>query len=261
MYLRNLTFFFVAFLLLLGCTSENDETTPQTSRIQFKMVDGPGDYEEVNVDVQDVKINWSDDDEGWESLSNVQTGIYDLLELTGGQYALLADEEIPTGFLKQARVILGENNTIKVDGEIHELTTPSAQQSGLKLKINTEIIQGVEYNFTFDWDVEESIVKAGNSGKYILKPVIRVSTEAESGAISGMVTPSDVQCLVTATDGMDSFSTYTNDTGAYLIQGVPEGSYTVTVAPEATSGLGVVEVQDVSVTLGNITDMGTIDLQ
>ena len=41
-----------------------------------------------------------------------------------------------------------------------------------------------------DWDVQKSIVKAGNSGNYNLKPVIRVTAEANSGTISGRIADS-----------------------------------------------------------------------
>ena len=38
-----------------------------------------------------------------------------------------------------------------------------------------------------DWDVQKSIVETG-SDKYILKPVIRVEAEANTGGIEGIVT-------------------------------------------------------------------------
>lgn len=263
MKLSNLFFSFfllLPLLLLTSCTEESITQKEETARIKFKMIDGPGDYEEVNIDVQDVMVNWTNDDESWESIGDVEAGIYDLLTLTGGEYALLADEQIPPGFLSQVRILLGENNTVKVDGEVHDLDTPSAQQSGLKILVNTDVVAGVLYNFTFDWDVESSVIKAGNSGKYNLKPVIRVSTEAQSGAISGIVSPSDVMCLVTASDGVVDISTYTNEEGVFLIQGVPEGIYTVIIEPDADSGYGTVQIEDVEVNLGSTTDLGTIEL-
>jgi hypothetical protein len=253
--------FLLPLLILTNCTEKETETDTATSRIQFKMVDGPGDYEEVNIEVLDVMINWLDDDVGWESIGNVQPGIYDLLELTGGEYVLLADEEVPSGYLAQVRLILGENNTVKVDGEIFDLSTPSAQQSGLKIKVNTELLAGVEYKFTFDWDVQESIIKAGNSGNYNLKPTIRATTEAQTGAISGAVNPFDVTCLVTATNGTEIISTLTNDMGLFVLQGVPEGTYSIEIEPDASSVFGVITIDNIAVSLGGVTDVGTIDLQ
>ena len=96
--------------------------------------------------------------------------------------------------LKQFRLVLSDNNTLLLENEttpIH-LDTPSAQQSGLKLKLDTALEPGFSYTFILDWDVHKSIVKAGNSGKYILKPVIRVNTEVNSGSISGKVIGEDL---------------------------------------------------------------------
>jgi hypothetical protein len=182
-----------------------------------------------------------------------------LLELTGGVSVLLADEDIPSGHITQMRLVLGSQNSIVVDGETHALQTPSAQQSGLKLNINQTLEAGVLYEFMLDFDVAESIVLQGNGG-YLLKPVIRVSTLAESGSISGMVLPLGIQALVTASNGVDTISAYTNADGNFVLHGVPEGSYTVTIQPEITSGLEVVVLNNVIVTTGNITALGTITL-
>jgi hypothetical protein len=53
------------------------------------MMDAPGDYEQVNVEVLDVLIkDNSDTDQGWVSIGDPQQvgpgKIYNLLDLTGG---------------------------------------------------------------------------------------------------------------------------------------------------------------------------------
>lgn len=161
------------------------------AKISVRLVDGPGDFEHVFIDVVDIMIKYnddSDDDNGWQSLDAINAGVYDLLELTGGIDVLLVDDfELPPGTLNQIRLILGENNTVVIKGEEEgefetiPLKTPSAQQSGLKLKVNHELEAGFTYNFLLDFDVDQSIVVAGNSGNINLKPVIRVTTEVTSG--------------------------------------------------------------------------------
>ena len=42
--------FFTAFI---SCSSDD---TPQMSKVAVRLVDAPGDYDEVNIDVQDVMI-------------------------------------------------------------------------------------------------------------------------------------------------------------------------------------------------------------
>jgi hypothetical protein len=60
---------------------------------------------------------------------------------------LLGDIELPAGKVSQLRLILGSNNSIKVAGQVLllPLTTPSAQQSGLKVQIHTDLKEGITY--------------------------------------------------------------------------------------------------------------------
>ncbi|HAZ25659.1 MAG TPA: hypothetical protein DCY95_14560, partial [Algoriphagus sp.] len=74
------------------------------------------------------------------------------------------------------------------------LKTPSAQQNGLKIKVNQPIEGGQSYNLVIDFDVAKSIVVAGNSGNIILKPVLRAYLE-EAAGISGLVLPLDAQTI------------------------------------------------------------------
>lgn len=50
------------------------------------------------------------------------------------------------------------------------------------------MIDGIEYKLWLDFDAGRSVVEIGN-GNYILKPVIRIYSEATSGAIKGSVLP------------------------------------------------------------------------
>lgn len=253
--LFKISFLALATVFFTACSSD-ENSQEQTSRIMVSLTDAPGDYEHVYIDVQDIKINSNNEE---ASIGEINAGIYDLLELTGGVTVLLADEEIPSGFISQIRLVLGDENTVVVDGQTYPLQTPSAQQSGLKLQVNQTLEPGILYEYILDFDVEESIVVQGN-GSYLLKPVIRLSTVAESGAISGTVLPLGVQVLVTADNGTDTISAYTNADGNFMLHGVPEGTYTVTIEPEAASGLQDVVIDDVEVTTGNVTDLGTIEL-
>jgi hypothetical protein len=250
---------FISIFFLQGCSNE----TTQMARVQFVLVDAPGDYEEVNIDLKDVMINRTNEDSGWESVGNVQPGIYNLLDYTGGFEALIADAELPSGNINQIRLILGNQNTIKLEGsdELLKLDTPSAQQSGLKLKVNTEIIGGILYTFILDFDADKSIVKAGKSGKYNLKPVIRVTTEATSGAIIGKIMPFEYIANVSAFNLTDTISTHTDSVGKFMLKGVLPGSYKLVVTPDTLSGFTPKELENVNVTLGNITDVGTITFQ
>ncbi|OAB80407.1 DUF4382 domain-containing protein [Cochleicola gelatinilyticus] len=248
------------FVGLVSC-SDDDSTTQNaengTARMAIKLTDNPGDYDAVFVDVENVVVKYNgEEDEVF--FTDINAGIYDLLELTGGVSVLLVDEEIPAGDISQIRLILGDDNTIVVDGETFSLDTPSAQQSGLKIQVNETLEDGIFYEFVLDFDVDRSILQQGN-GQYKLKPVIRATTVAETGAIAGNVLPLGIQTMVTAENGVDTISAYTNDVGAFLLSGVPEGVYTVTYEADIDLDLPVIVVENVSVSTGATTSLETVE--
>ncbi|WAC00897.1 DUF4382 domain-containing protein [Lacinutrix neustonica] len=232
----------LSLVFALSC-NKSDDTNPVegTSKISVRLMDMPGDFDNVFVDVQDVMIKLNDDsegDSGWVSVEAINTGIYDLLELTGGIDVLLLDDfELPSGYLNQIRLVLGNDNTVVIDGETFPLNTPSAQQSGLKIKVNQNLEPNINYTFLLDFNVDASIVMASNSENINLKPVIRASVEAQSGYITGMVTPLDLQVLIEATNGVETISTYADETGQFVLVGLDSGAYTVTATPRYCFGI------------------------
>lgn len=161
----------------------NELIATENSRLVIKLTDAPGDFEEVNIDIQGLEVLTVE--QGKINLENFNAGIYDLLTLQNGIEEILFDEDFPSGKITQIRLILGEENTVKIDGEIHPLTTPGAQNSGLKLKMNASSEDGSELSILLDFDAAKSVHQAGNSGKFILKPVIIAilsdGTEFENG--------------------------------------------------------------------------------
>lgn len=264
--LKPAIFLAVLGLGLTSCSDDDtdDAITEENARVTVRMTDAPGDYEEVLVDVQDVMVQveaeqGETDEEGWLSLDDVETGQYNLLELTGGMTQLLADSEIPAGFVSQMRLVLGPDNFVTIDGEKMPLATPSAEQSGLKLNLNQELEAGEHYEFLLDFDVEESIVNTGNGG-YILKPVIRLSAYADTGEIVGDVHPTEYSTLVKATNGTNTISAYTSDSGEFVLHALPAGTYKVTITPEEASGYSMITINDVVVEADGTKDLETVFL-
>ncbi|MCG2612296.1 DUF4382 domain-containing protein [Flavobacterium sp. SM15] len=262
-YLFGLLVIAPLFAVLMSCNDSEDQTQG-TSKVAVRMTDAPGDYDEVNVEVLDVMIKGSSDagDNGWVSLGNIQAGVYNLLDLTGGINVLLGENTIPSGQLSQIRLVLGDENTVVKDGVTYPLNTPSAQQSGLKIQVNQMLQPGGTYNFLLDFDVAHSVVvEAGGSGNYNLHPVIRVTTEATSGAIKGTISPIDVQTLVAVQVNGTAVSAYTNEAGVFQLNGIPSGTYTVTVTPDPASGLAILTIDNVVVVNGEVTNLGNLVLQ
>jgi len=265
--LRNLLL--IPLLLLFNCNNDSNSSSETElkadPKISIRLVDEPGEFDNVFIEIIDVRIKYNDDSDGengWQSINPINTGVYDLLELTGGIDVLLADEyELPPGTLNQIRLVLGEDNTVVIDGETFPLRTPSAQQSGLKLKVNHELEAGYTYNFLLDFDVDRSIVIAGNSGNINLKPVIRVTTDVTSGKIQGAVTPYDFQIMASVIVDGEAVSAYADDNGDFVLNGVPAGTYSLTLTPDGESGYGEAVVDEVVVVNGEVTDIGTIELE
>lgn len=245
----------LGLITFAACSSDDDNgnsTEENKAKMSVRLVDAPGDYDEVNIDVEDVVIKYSGG-EAETSLNAINVGVYNLLELTGGASVILADGyEVPAGNVSQIRLILGDDNTIVVDGETKPLSTPSAQQSGLKINLNTELQPGISYEYVLDFDVEKSIVAQGNGG-YSLKPVIRATAVAETGIISGnVILPSTAPALVTASNSTTSVSAYTNAQGEFQLYGLPAGTYTLTIESDASLNLPTITIPDVVVVNGEI---------
>jgi hypothetical protein len=251
--MRKLWLVFIAALGLWACSSDE-----QSARLEIRLTDAPGDYEAVYVDIQGVEINSESGESGWKQLE-VNKGVYNLIEFTNGMDTLLATAILPAGKIEQIRLKLGDQNTVVIDGDIKDLTTPSGQQSGVKLNVHAELLEGITYKLWLDFDAARSVVETG-SGKLNLKPVIRTYTEAQSGAIKGVVTPAESLPAVFAITGVDTVATtYADETGKFLLQGVPEGTYIVSFDPK--EGFNPFQKAEVNVSTGAVTDLGVVALQ
>lgn len=162
----------LTIMMFMGFLTSCDKTK-NPSYMKVRMTDAPGDYLEVNVDVQEVRVQYSDADD-WEVIP-VYSGIYNLLDYQNNNFFVLAPTyELPEGHISQIRLILGPNNTVMLnDSSVHFLKTPSAQQSGLKLNVHQYLPPNDTVDFLLDFDADKSVVENGN-GEYILKPVIKV---------------------------------------------------------------------------------------
>ena len=247
-------------LLLITACNKNDSAVDGHPKLQIYLTDDPGDYDAVNVDIREIQINQTGEAEsGWQSLPNVANGIYNLLDLVDNKDTLLVDADIPAGKIQQIRLILGDQNSIVVDGIKTNLQTPSAQQSGLKLNIHQEVQSGLVYKLVLDFDASRSIVHTG-SDKYILKPVIRTSLANVGRSIRGVVVPYDSITNVLAIQGIDTITgTFTGATGGYWIGGLEAGNYSLHFLPSANFADTI--RNNISVLSGNITVVDTLYLQ
>ncbi len=248
--------------LFISCSQDDDGPNSNDARVEIRLTDAPNpNIREVWVDIKEIQINMGTDSAGWKTLTGTHPGLYNLLDLTNGRDTILADASLPAGKMSQLRLILGDNNYIILqDGQKEMLTTPSAQQSGLKIQINEELAGGVLYRMILDFDAAKSIVEAGNSGKYILKPVIRVLSFVPSGGIvEGYVAPDSILTTIFALKGADTISSTSTNQGNYRFRDIPAGDYSLHFYP-ATDSFKTVQ-KEISVTAGQRIKIDTVHLE
>lgn len=271
---------FLSGLILLGIISLGimscdhiDMNGPENPKahLNVHLTDAPGDYEEVNVDVEGLRIHYTpfdsdtveagEEDGKWIDLP-VDPMVINLLDLTNGVDTLLSSADLDPGHYNELRLILGTENTVVVDGEINDLKTPSGQQSGYKIKFETDLESDEELDLIVDFDAARSVHEAGRSGKYILKPVLKGfvedGEESEVGSITGKVLPEDSDSQVFAIMGSDTSSAHVDASGKFLIRGLSPGSYDLLIQPyneqySETEVEGVMVEDDTEENVGEIT--------
>lgn len=172
---------FVAPLLLVGCDFLGS-SDPVTGRIIVHLTDAPlEDFDEVNVTIARVELIGADDESVVQILSDEEQ-VFDLLQLQNGITAGLAEKVIPEGQYTQLRLIVAdEADVLMKDGS--RVAIPSGQQTGIKVVFPPFEIaeEGDAVELTVDFDVNDSFVKAGQTGVYVFKPVIKAYAMVVNG--------------------------------------------------------------------------------
>jgi hypothetical protein len=170
--------------------------------MRLSITDAPAcGYNEVNITIDRVRVHKSssavDGDSGWSEVVLSPARRVDLLKLTNGLLEPLGQTQLPAGKYTQMRLVLAPNtgsnppfaNSVVPTGSSETaLTTPSGQQSGIKLNVDIDIAADTVADFALDFDACKSVVKRGNSGQYNLKPVIAVIPVISAGVV-GFVDP------------------------------------------------------------------------
>jgi len=216
---------------------------PDQGTLQLSMIDDVGCYEKVLVTVEKVRVQKSstasETDAGWTDITPPNGPVkVDLMNLTNGTLVDLGAATVDAGTYSQLRLVLSDaanaNQLVLNGGTTVALTTPSAQQSGLKIKTDFTVAANTTTPMLLDFDACKSIVKAGNSGQYILKPVVRL-TPKFAGSIQGYVTTT---MTLTATDvsaqqgGEIIRSTRPDSTGKFILPFLGTGTYTVVITSD-----------------------------
>ncbi|WP_051284150.1 DUF4382 domain-containing protein [Desulforegula conservatrix] len=248
------------FVILSGCSGSSSSSDGDgTGKVTFSLKDAPAEsYKAVYVSVARVEVQKNSSSDGsagtWITVSTPQK-TYNLLELVNGAKSVLGSYELEDGAYGQIRLILsdspdtgkninGENHpypnyVIDSEGVVHKLKVPSGYQSGIKI-VGGFSVNGQDFEILLDFDAAASVVKAGNSGQWLLKSVIKSIVVTDSGRITGVVKDPNgnpvEDVLVSVQKSGSAYpeivaSSETDDDGKYSID-VPSGSYTLVFSDE-----------------------------
>ena len=248
--------------ILSGCGG--GDSTSSTGTLSVAMTDAPAcGYDNVFVTVEKVRVHESTDaeegDGGWHEIvvDPANKGI-DLLTLTNGALLELGETVLPAGTYTQMRLVLASNavtpmaNTVvPTGGSEVELTTPSGQQTGLKMNLNVTVEPDKVARVVIDFDACKSVVKAGNSGQYLLKPVLSATTVINDMAqsIIGFIDTTDIDGTTQVSaqsGGVVAKATPPDANGKFVLYPVAPGTYdlVITSVGKATAVMTGVPVTD-----------------
>lgn len=254
--MKKITPILLLFGLMIGFTycSKDENAT-----LKVYLTDAPADFENVMIDIRSIEVHIgnNDNEDGWRTLQNFTPVVFNLLNFSSGLDTLLGSIDLPASEISQIRLVLGDNNSVKLNGIILPLTTPSAYSSGLKIDLKVDLKEGNTYKTWVDFDAGKSIVITGNN-QYILKPIIRAFDNPNSGVIWGYVSPAKAKSYVLAIANNDTLGTFTNTKGFFIFNGIPTGIYKIVIKP--INGYQEKIVDNVSISLGEGRDLGRIDM-
>ena len=273
----------VAAFGLAAC--DDSPTGDQAGTMSMLITDAPGDFTRAIVTIDRIELMRGDDGDEGDSIGGGRVVLRDipwtgdLLELSNDVDEIVADVAVPGGSYSQLRLIIS-GGCIEVESDDGESTVyasndytecgaadgdlqmPSFGSSGLKVNLPSGFdISGDHRIVLIDFDVAESFGhQAGNSGKWVMHPVIHATEVVTSGTldVSLLVADSvDLPRELTA----DSFMIRLDDepavaivNGVALFDFLVPGTYSVDlVAPDSVT-VTTEPTLPLSVEIGSRTD-------
>jgi hypothetical protein len=223
-------------------------STAADGSLRMALTDAPAcGFDHVWITIDKVRVHQSanaqDTDAGWTDLTLSPARRVDLLTLTNGVLEELGTTPLAPGHYTQLRLVLASNtggsgalaNAVQpTGGSPVALTTPSGQQSGIKLLGNFDVASGQMADVVMDFDACRSVVTAGNSGQHVLKPVIAVVPRVTT-SIQGVVTTTLTLSSTTVAaqqDGATVRATTPDSSGAFRIPYLQPGTYTLVITSD-----------------------------
>ena len=285
----------LAFVAALGLGACDDNPTggDEAGSMTLLLTDAPGDFARAIVTIERIELLRNDeaendstegDNDGNRIVLRDVAWTGDLLELANDVDEIVSEITVPGGSYSQLRFIIS-GGCIEVEGEDGEtsvyasddymecgaadgdLQMPSFRSSGLKVNLPSGFdFDGDHRIVLVDFDVSESFGhQAGNSGKWVMHPVIRATEVVMSGNldVSLIVADSvelprtltadsfmiqlDDEPAIAVVDGVASFGFLLP--GTYSVDVVMPDSVTVTTDPTLPLSIEVGSADDADATI------------
>lgn len=193
------TFLAVLTFLLVGCGGGGGGGEG-TGTLSLSMADAtlPG-FQAIYVTVDEVQVSGGG---GWTTVANPDKTV-NLLELINGVRSELGIAELPAGHYTQMRLLLGSqpdnglnllsqphpyaNYFIDDADQVVELVVPSGMQTGLKIVNGFDINRNETTELILDFNAQKSVVQAGSSGLWHIKPTVKVLNTQTWAVVTGTV--------------------------------------------------------------------------
>jgi len=157
------------------------------SPVQARSVDSSCSFDHAFITVEKIRVRQRsagpDEEKGRTDITLPAPRRIDLTNLGGGLLQALDAAPLPAGQYAEVRLVLAANsatgagsmaNAVQPTGaSLAALSTPGAGQGGLKLRVAFVVPEGQVADLVLaDFDPCQSIVRAGNSGRFLLQPTI-----------------------------------------------------------------------------------------
>ena len=212
-------------LLALGCAGDDER---ENGLVNIFLVDAPGDFDQVWVEVLGVEITPSNGEVVMldyipaDKMVNVSALVADNALLVGRG-------RVPVGEIVQMSLILGDEMYVKTQGEREDMQYASPENRRVDFNPGFNLLGGVSYDFYIDIDLAQSVSKIGAA--YFFNPVARTFSNINRGTLSGNVRPVEAFPHIYAISEEDTLTTLINQEGNYTFRGLNQGTYEIRIQP------------------------------
>ncbi len=193
----------VLFTMVAACGDSTAPVGAGSATLTVLLTDAPGNVDQVWVQVQEAYLQGGPSGRVTVLPFDDSRDMVELTSLAGTAMTLAQDVQLDPQTVSQFRLVIGEAAIVTTGGEIYSkdgglppgaistdvagtLACPSCSQSGLKINLpdGTLAFDAGSNEVVVDFDAGQSLAhEAGNSGRWVMRPVINGMDTDESGSI------------------------------------------------------------------------------